>query len=184
LIRECFSGRCSPTNGRFDDDGILGWEANPTSEARRVLYDTSGRTIAAPNGVNGNLDYVAGHRRQSPSVLINSLYQNCTKTLCNCGLGGYFEREADSPKLLKTLKTSSEGWSVWSARTRLQTRCSEKPQFMSKRGSSSGPIAAQLDTKPSTTTQNKTKQTDSMAFPSRPWETRGAASDRVHACQF
>src|SRR5882672_2442803 len=32
------------------------------------------------------------------------LYQNCTKTLCNCTLGAYFEREADSPKLLKTLK--------------------------------------------------------------------------------
>src|SRR5260370_32774830 len=32
------------------------------------------------------------------------LYQNCTKTLCNCTLGAYFEREAHSPKLLKTLK--------------------------------------------------------------------------------
>src|SRR6267154_1249203 len=32
------------------------------------------------------------------------LYQNCTKTLCNCTLGAYIEREAHSPKLLKTLK--------------------------------------------------------------------------------
>jgi hypothetical protein len=33
------------------------------------------------------------------------LYQNCTKTLRNWRLGGYFEREADPPKLLNTLKT-------------------------------------------------------------------------------
>ena len=24
------------------------------------------------------------------------LFQNCSKTLCCCGLGGYFEREADN----------------------------------------------------------------------------------------
>ena len=54
------------------------------------------------------------------------LYQNCTKTLCNCCFGAYFEREADSPKLLKTLKTEGKGWSLWSARTRLQSRCSLK----------------------------------------------------------
>src|ERR1700735_2833367 len=36
------------------------------------------------------------------------LYQNCTKTLCNWRLGGYFEREADPPKLLKTLKTKAK----------------------------------------------------------------------------
>jgi hypothetical protein len=40
-----------------------------------------------------------------PNRLQIQLYQNCTKTLCNGGLGAYFEREADSPKLLKTLKT-------------------------------------------------------------------------------
>ena len=54
----------------------------------------------------------------------NRLYQNCTKTLCNWHFGAYFEREADSLNLLKTLKTSSKGWSRWSARTRLQSRCS------------------------------------------------------------
>jgi hypothetical protein len=52
------------------------------------------------------------------------LYQNCTKTLCNCGLGAYFEREADSPILLKTLKTQSKERSLWKGRTRLQSRCS------------------------------------------------------------
>ena len=53
------------------------------------------------------------------------LYQNCTKTPCNCYFGAYFERGADSPKLLKTLKTEGKGWSLWSARTRLQSRCSD-----------------------------------------------------------
>src|SRR6266704_6451681 len=36
----------------------------------------------------------------------------------------YFEREADSPKLLETLKTQSKEWRVWKERTRLQSRCS------------------------------------------------------------
>jgi hypothetical protein len=31
------------------------------------------------------------------------LFQNCSKT-CFCVLGGYFEREADSLKVLKSLK--------------------------------------------------------------------------------
>jgi hypothetical protein len=50
-------------------------------------------------------------------------YQNCNKTLCNCRFGVYFEREADSPKLLKTLKTEGNGWNLWSAQMRLQSRC-------------------------------------------------------------
>jgi hypothetical protein len=33
---------------------------------------------------------------------------SCTKTLCNWCFGAYFEREADSPKLLKTLKTDGK----------------------------------------------------------------------------
>ncbi len=42
-----------------------------------------------------------------------------TKTLCNCVHGAYFEREADSPKLLKTLKTHGKGGSLWNGGTRL-----------------------------------------------------------------
>jgi hypothetical protein len=52
------------------------------------------------------------------------LYQNCTKTLSNCDLGAYFEREADSPKLLKTLKAQSKGWKAWNEGSCLQSRCS------------------------------------------------------------
>jgi hypothetical protein len=52
------------------------------------------------------------------------LYQNCTKTLSYCDIGAYFEREADSPKLLKTLKTQSKGWSCWNGSSCLQSRCS------------------------------------------------------------
>jgi len=44
---------------------------------------------------------------------VPKLCQNCAKTLCNCVIGGYFEREADSPKLLKTLKKPSEGRDLW-----------------------------------------------------------------------
>lgn len=40
------------------------------------------------------------------------LYQNCTKTLSNCHLEGYFEREADSPKLLETLESESKASGV------------------------------------------------------------------------
>ena len=40
------------------------------------------------------------------------LYQNCTKTLSNCHLEGYFEREADSPKLLETLESESNASGV------------------------------------------------------------------------
>jgi len=39
-------------------------------------------------------------------------------------LGAYFKREADSPKLLKTLKTQSKGGTFWKGRRRLQNRCS------------------------------------------------------------
>jgi hypothetical protein len=43
--------------------------------------------------------------KQLLKIADDSAVRNCTKTLCNCDLGAYFEREADSPKLLKTLKT-------------------------------------------------------------------------------
>jgi len=36
------------------------------------------------------------------------LESNCTKTLCNWRFGANFEREADPPKLLKTLKTEGK----------------------------------------------------------------------------
>jgi hypothetical protein len=42
---------------------------------------------------------------------------------------------------------------------------SEKPEFMSKPDSNLGLTAAQPDTKPSTTTQNKTNQLDRFSFP-------------------
>jgi hypothetical protein len=48
-------------------------------------------------------------------------------TLCNCSFEAYFEREADSPKLLETLKTQSKGWSVWKVRTRLLSQLSYTP---------------------------------------------------------
>ena len=41
------------------------------------------------------------------------LIQNCAKTLCNRALGAYFEREADSPKLLETLGSEVKEWSDW-----------------------------------------------------------------------
>jgi hypothetical protein len=68
-----------------------------------------------------------GRKRSSPRRLTKRfspmvLESNCTKTLCNWPFGANFEREADSPKLLKTLKTQGKGWFDWSARTRLQGR--------------------------------------------------------------
>src|SRR6266404_3326557 len=50
------------------------------------------------------------------------LFQNCAKTLYNRALGAYFEREADSPKLLETLETQSKGWKDWNAGSCLQSR--------------------------------------------------------------
>jgi len=44
-------------------------------------------------------------QRGSPQLI-----QNCTKTLCYCGLGAYFERETDSPKLLETLGSEVKEW--------------------------------------------------------------------------
>ena len=41
-----------------------------------------------------------------------SAVQNCTKTLSNYDFEGYFEREADSPKLLETLKGQVKQGSV------------------------------------------------------------------------
>jgi hypothetical protein len=69
----------------------------------------------------------AGYLLQSFGCATGSqiqLYQNCTKTLSNCDLGGYFEREADSPKLLKTLKRQSNGRKRWNGGSCLQSRCS------------------------------------------------------------
>jgi len=52
------------------------------------------------------------------------LCQNCAKTLSNCDVGAYFEREADSPKLLETLESESKGRNRWNAGSCLQSRCS------------------------------------------------------------
>jgi hypothetical protein len=52
----------------------------------------------------------------------------CSIALCNCSLGGYFERGADSPKLLKRLNTDTKGWSAWNDGTRLQSRSSVAKQ--------------------------------------------------------
>jgi hypothetical protein len=41
------------------------------------------------------------------------LFQNCAKTLSKCDFEGYFEREADSPKLLKTLERQNKGRNCW-----------------------------------------------------------------------
>src|SRR6267143_3730649 len=50
------------------------------------------------------------------------LCQNCAKTLSNCDVGAYFEREADSPKLLETLEGESKGRNRWNAGSCLQSR--------------------------------------------------------------
>ena len=52
------------------------------------------------------------------------LYQNCSKTLSNYDFEGYFEREADSPKLLESLESKSKGRNRWSQGSCLQSRCS------------------------------------------------------------
>src|SRR6267378_4544266 len=49
------------------------------------------------------------------------LCQNCAKTLSNCNVGAYFEREADSPKLLQTLESESKGRNRWNAGSCLQS---------------------------------------------------------------
>jgi hypothetical protein len=58
----------------------------------------------------------------TPTAL--ELYQNCAKTLSNCNFGAYFEREADSPKLLETLGSEVKEWTRWNAGSCLQSRCS------------------------------------------------------------
>jgi hypothetical protein len=50
--------------------------------------------------------------------------QNCAKTLSNCNVGAYFEREVDSPKLLETLGGESKGRNRWEVGSCLQSRCS------------------------------------------------------------
>jgi hypothetical protein len=62
----------------------------------------------------------------SPTVLEPS----CIETLCNWCFGANFEREADSPKLLKTLKTEGEGWSLCSARTLLVSMGATEPPMV------------------------------------------------------
>ena len=52
------------------------------------------------------------------------LYQNCSKTPSDCDFEAYFEREADSPKLLETLKRLSEGRRCWNQGSCLQSKCS------------------------------------------------------------
>jgi hypothetical protein len=50
------------------------------------------------------------------------LYFYCAKTLCNRTLGAYFEREADSPKLLETLESDDKGRNGWNEGPCLQSR--------------------------------------------------------------
>jgi len=52
------------------------------------------------------------------------LCHNCGKTLSNCNVGAYFDREADFPKLLETLESESKGRNRWNAGPCLQSRCS------------------------------------------------------------
>jgi len=46
----------------------------------------------------------------------------CAKTLRNRALGAYFEREADSPKLLETLESDDKGGNRWNEGSCLQSR--------------------------------------------------------------
>jgi hypothetical protein len=48
-----------------------------------------------------------------PGVSSNGSRQRFANLAVPKPLGAYFEREADCPKLSKTLKTSSKGWSLW-----------------------------------------------------------------------
>ena len=58
------------------------------------------------------------------------LYQNCAKTLSNCDVGAYFEREADSPKLLETLGSEVKEWNRWNAGSCLQSRGARGAAFL------------------------------------------------------
>src|SRR5882762_6406807 len=55
-------------------------------------------------------------------LIAKTPHQNRAKTLSNCDVGVYFEREADSPKLLKILETQSKGRKAWNEGSCLQSR--------------------------------------------------------------
>ena len=67
---------------------------NPTLSATSFIF------LYLQNAISRFYDLNEAHPLGSEIDLCH----NCAKTLCNCVIGGYFEREADSPKLLKTLK--------------------------------------------------------------------------------
>ena len=52
------------------------------------------------------------------------LFFYCSKTLSDCNFEGYFEREADSPKLLESLESEGKGRNRWNESSCLQSRCS------------------------------------------------------------
>jgi len=68
-------------------------------------------------------------KANSPCYLVSyitnmHLFFYCSKTLSDCRFEGYFEREADSPKLLESLESKSKGRSGWNEGSCLQSRCS------------------------------------------------------------
>jgi hypothetical protein len=59
-----------------------------------------------------------------------------SKTLCNCSFEAYFEREADSPKLLETLKTRAKDGGFGRSERACKApvhRCSGAASFIVKR---------------------------------------------------
>src|SRR5467141_3370559 len=78
--------------------------------------------IHTARDVDGRSEHDACGIRDETTETANSwrkqcreLCQNCAKTLSNCDVGAYFEREADSPKLLETLESESKGKNRWNA---------------------------------------------------------------------
>jgi hypothetical protein len=64
--------------------------------------------------------------RFTTKVLEPRCTKNYAKILSNCDVGAYFEREADSPKFLNTLRAQSKGWKAWNAGSCLPRRCTTR----------------------------------------------------------
>jgi hypothetical protein len=61
------------------------------------------------------------------------LFFYCSKTLSDCHFEGYFEREADSPKLLESLESKSKGRNRWTKGSCLQSSESKRNTLKSSK---------------------------------------------------
>ena len=59
----------------------------------------------------------------SSTIITLYLFFNCSTTLSDCKLEVYFERGADSPKLLGSLESESKGRNRWNEGSCLQSKC-------------------------------------------------------------